>query len=74
MLIVPIKSFTEVAVAGGGFVDRAEEVEILDDTVWGEVVAGDLFYLAINNDGLLEGLGFATSQARRVKTSLAWCF
>lgn len=66
-----------MAVTGGGFVDRAEQVEVFDDAARSEIVAGDnavfvvrgfwivdewdLFGDAIDDDGALERLVVADS-------------
>jgi len=58
-LFIPVEAFAVVAVARGGFVDGALQVEIFDDAVGGEVVALNDFGLAVDNDGGFEGFGIA---------------
>lgn len=48
-----------MAIASGGFVDGAFQIEEFDDATWSEVVAFDLLWLTIDDDGLLEWLSFA---------------
>lgn len=58
-LFVPVEAFAEVTVAGSLFVDRAFEIEKVYDAARGEVVAGDDFWGAINDNGGFEWFSFA---------------
>ena len=59
LLFIPGEVVAIVPISSGLFVDRTTKIQKFDNSLWGEVVTLDFFWLAIYDNGLLKRLGFA---------------
>ena len=55
-LVIPVETLAEMAVTGGGLVNRAKEIEMLDDAARSEIVAGDELGVTVDDDTGFEWL------------------